>query len=147
MKAYFETSAADVDASGVRLILVAHSGAGRQSVNGRVARIAGVLRARVLRARVLLTAAALCVACAAGCGPIQYAAQIDAATAKLAEARDANARWFAPFDYYYAEAHLAQARREAAEASYEEAITYAEIAERYSRRALRVALERGRAER
>jgi hypothetical protein len=89
----------------------------------------------------------LCLAHAFACGPIQYAAQIDAATVRLAQARDANARWFAPFDYYYAEAHLAQARREAAEASYEDAITYAEIAERYSRRALRVSIERRRAER
>jgi len=118
------------------------SAAGRLSVNGRVARIAGVLRAGVL-----LGVLALWLACAVGCGPVLYAAQIDAAAAKLAEARDANARWFAPFDYYYAEAHLAQARREAAQASYEEAIAYAEIAERYSRRALRVSLERGRAER
>ena len=97
----------------------------------------------MLRAGVL----GLCLVGAAGCGPVQYAAQIDAASARLDQARDANARWFAPFDYYYAEAHLAQARREAAEASYEDAILYAEIAERYGRRALRVALERGRAER
>jgi hypothetical protein len=107
-------------------------------VDGRASRIARALRASLL---------GLCLACGAGCGPVQYGAQIDAAAARLAEARDANARWFAPFDYYYAEAHLAQARREAAEASYEDAITYAEIAERYSRRALRVSLERGRAER
>jgi hypothetical protein len=85
--------------------------------------------------------------CLSGCGPVQYAARLDAAAAKLDEARDANARWFAPFEYFYAEANLAQARREAAEASYEDALSYAETAERYGRRALRIAIERGRAER
>jgi hypothetical protein len=111
-------------------------------VDALVPRIAGKLRAAVWSG---LWLALLGISSA--CGPVQYAAHIDAAAARLNEARDASARWFAPFDYYYAEAHLSQARREAAHANYEEAITYAEIAERYSQRALRVSIQRGRLER
>ena len=110
-----------------------------------MARIASKVRSWAAAGRVGL--ALVVAASAVACGPVQYAAHIDAAAARLDEARDANARWYAPFDYYYAEAHLAQARREAAQASYEDAINYAEIAERYSQRALRVSIARGRAER
>lgn len=84
---------------------------------------------------------------ASGCGPVLYESRIRAAEAKLVEAREANARWYAPYEYYYAEAHLKQARIEAAEASYEDAVSYAETAEEYGTRALRVTATRRRAER
>lgn len=100
-------------------------------------------RHRLLTACVLATL----VSIAAGCGPVLYESRIRAAEAKLAEAREANARWYAPYEYYYAEAHLRQARLEAAEASYEDALGYARTAEEYGTRALRVTTSRRRAER
>jgi hypothetical protein len=87
------------------------------------------------------------VVSSAGCGPVLYESRIRAAEAKLVEAREANARWYAPYEYYYAEAHLRQARLEAAEASYEDALSYARTAEEYGTRALRVTTTRRRAER
>jgi hypothetical protein len=53
-------------------------------------------------------------------------------------AREANARWQAPYEYYFAEAQYEQARLEAAEASYEDAIRYADTAQEYAARALRI---------
>lgn len=99
------------------------------------------LAACVLGALVSATAGA------SGCGPVLYESRIRAAEAKLIEAREANARWYAPYEYYYAEAHLRQARLEAAEASYEDALSYARTAEEYGTRALRVTTTRRRAER
>jgi len=92
----------------------------------------------------LLVAASLS---ATGCGPVVYESRVRAAERTLAQAREANARWYAPYEYYYAEAHLEQARVEAAEASYEDAIAYARTAEEYGTRALRVTATRRRADR
>ena len=72
------------------------------------------------------------------CGPVLFTTRIDAAERKLQQARDENARWYAPYEYYYAEAHLEKARTEAAEASYEDALRYARTAEQYSVRALQI---------
>jgi hypothetical protein len=102
--------------------------------------------ARLLVACALVVAAGAAPAIA-GCGPVLYESRIRAAEAKLVEAREANARWYAPYEYYYAEAHLRQARVEAAEASYEDALAYARTAEEYGTRALRVTTTRRRAER
>lgn len=82
-----------------------------------------------------------------GCGPALYTANIRAAEEKLQDARDENARWYAPYEYYYAEAHLKQAQFEAAEASYEDAIRYARTARDFSERARDIAQRRRRAER
>jgi hypothetical protein len=62
-----------------------------------------------------------------------------AAEHRLEGAREENARWYAPYEYYFAEVHLAKAREEAAEASYEEAIRYAKTASEFSERALEIA--------
>ena len=99
--------------------------------------------ARLLVACAVLAGAALTLA---GCGPVLYESRIRAAEARLVEAREANARWYAPYEYYYAEAHLRQARLEAAEASYEDALAYARTAEEYGSRALSVTTTRKRAE-
>ena len=104
--------------------------------------------ASALRGGAISCALALGLALAlGGCGPVLYESRIRAAEAKLVEAREANARWYAPYEYYYAEAHLRQARLEAAEASYEDALAYARTAEEYGTRALRVTTTRRRAER
>jgi hypothetical protein len=84
---------------------------------------------------------------ALGCGPALYTTSIRSAEEKLEEARDENARWYAPYEYYYAEAHLKQAQFEAAEASFEDAVRYARTARDFSERALDIAQRRRRAER
>jgi hypothetical protein len=84
---------------------------------------------------------------ASGCGPALYTASIRSAEQKLREARDENARWYAPYEYYYAEAHLKQARFEAAEASFEDAVRYAKTARDFGERALQIAQRRRGAER
>jgi hypothetical protein len=93
----------------------------------------------------------MCLACllawsVLGCGPTLYTVQFRAAEQKLELARDENARWYAPYEYYFAEAHLQQAELEAADASYEDAIRYAKTAEDFSVRALAIAKRRQRAE-
>jgi hypothetical protein len=85
--------------------------------------------------------------CAAGCGPVLYTANIRAAEQKLDDAREANARWYAPYEYYFAEAHLKQAKEEAAEASFEDAIRYAKTARDFSERALELTQHRRTVER
>ncbi len=92
-------------------------------------------RAGVTRAGLAVTA--LCVL-ALGCGPTLYTAHIRAAEQKLQKARDQNARWYAPYEYYFAEAHLREAQEEAADAAYEDALRYAKTAEEYSERALTI---------
>ena len=57
---------------------------------------------------------------------------------KLELAREENARWYAPYEYYFAEAHFQQSERLAAESAYEDAIRYAKIAEDFSGRALEI---------
>jgi hypothetical protein len=90
--------------------------------------------ARVLRASCLLALAAF----GAGCGPVLYTSSIHAAEQKLELAREENARWYAPYEYYFAEAHLEQSERLAAESAYEDAIRYAKVAEDFSGRALEI---------
>jgi hypothetical protein len=82
-----------------------------------------------------------------GCGPALYTANIRSAELKLQQARDENARWYAPYEYYYAEAHLRQAQTEAAQASFEDAIRFAKTARDFGERALEIAQRRRQAER
>lgn len=79
-----------------------------------------------------------------GCGPALYTVELADAERAFEEARTESAKTYAPYEYHYAEVHLQQARREAAEASYEDAIRYAGVAERYSERA-RIIASRKRA--
>lgn len=72
----------------------------------------------------------------AGCGPVTYTVDIQAAERSVASARARNASYYAPYELSYAEAHLAKAREEAAEGAYEDAIDLASIAEAYGKRAL-----------
>lgn len=77
-----------------------------------------------------------------GCGPTVYTAELLSAERKFDEATEENARFHAPYEYYFAEAHLAKAREEAAEASYEEAIRFAKIAASFSVRAKEITRRR-----
>lgn len=81
-----------------------------------------------------------------GCGPALYISSIRSAEQKLEQARDENARWYAPYEYHYAEAHLQQAREEAAESSFEDAIRYAKTARDFSERALSITQRKRQAE-
>jgi hypothetical protein len=74
-----------------------------------------------------------------GCGPTVYAMQVNSAAARVEEARALGADQLAPYEYYYAKAHLQQAQVEAAEASYSDAANYAEIAEEYANKAIQLA--------
>jgi hypothetical protein len=74
-----------------------------------------------------------------GCGGTYYASVMHGAATRLEQARAAGAERFAPYEYYYAKAHLEQAQVEASEASYSDAANYAETAEEYAAKAIEVA--------
>jgi hypothetical protein len=97
---------------------------------------------RLPRVWALISCASLVLA---GCGPTLYAMEIAAAERALEQAKTESARSYAPYELHYAEANLRKAKQEAAEASYEDAIRYADVAERYSHRA-RIIASRKRAE-
>jgi hypothetical protein len=81
-------------------------------------------------------------ACASGCGPLIYAANITPASRAVERARQADAATYAPYEFYFAEAHLHKAREEAGEAAYQDAIDYARIAEASAEEALEIARRR-----
>ncbi len=86
-------------------------------------------------------AAVLCVALASltGCGGTLYAINASSANTRLEEAKELGAEQLAPYEYYYAKAHLEQAQVDASEASYSDAINYAETAEEYAEKAVNLA--------
>lgn len=84
--------------------------------------------------------------CATGCGGVYYAANVSSATTRLEQARQAGAEQLAPYEYYYAKAHLEQAQVEAAEASYGDAAHYAETAEEFASKAIELSQAAHRAE-
>ena len=71
-----------------------------------------------------------------GCGSVYYTVSINAAQARLEQAREMGAETKSPFEYYYAREHLRQAQVEAAEASYSDAASMAETAETYAQKAI-----------
>lgn len=81
-----------------------------------------------------LTAASLVVA--AGCGPITYSLNSVEAERVVTAARAENAGYFAPYDLYFAEAHLDKAHEDAAKGQYEDAVHEMAVALSYGRRAL-----------
>jgi len=82
-------------------------------------------------------AAMVCVgAMQTGCGGVYYAVCINAAHARVEQARQMGAESSAPFEYYYAREHLREAQLHAAEASYGDAATFAETAETYAQKAI-----------
>jgi hypothetical protein len=82
---------------------------------------------------------ALCALGMTGCGGVHYAIAVNAAAARVEEARAVGAEQLAPYEYYYAKEHLEQAQVEAAEASYSDAANLAEAAEEYATKSIELA--------
>ncbi len=78
----------------------------------------------------------LALASLTGCGGTLYAINASSANSRLEEAKELGAEQLAPYEYYYAKAHLEQAQVDASEASYSDAINYAETAEEYADKAV-----------
>ncbi len=76
-----------------------------------------------------------------GCGNTLYAIQANSASSKVEEAKELGAEKFAPYEYYYAQAHLEKAQQEAADADYGDAVNLAETAEEYADKAIRLSRE------
>jgi hypothetical protein len=93
------------------------------------------MRARLFATGLFLAFAAL-AALSQGCGGVYYAAVVNGASARLEEAREIGAEQLAPYEYYYARAHLEQAQIEASEASYGDAIRFADVADEYANKAI-----------
>lgn len=82
--------------------------------------------------------------CCLGCGPIQYTTNLIAAESAIEAARDDNARWHAPYEFYSAEAFLEKAREESAQGQYEDAVRFADAAVSYGQRASQLARKRAK---
>lgn len=79
--------------------------------------------------------AGLCLGLSSGCGAALYTIDVIAAETVVAEAEHAGAPELAPYEYYAAREYLTEAHEEASEASYEDALRYAQIAGRLAREA------------
>jgi uncharacterized protein DUF4398 len=90
-----------------------------------------------LAAVVLLSAAIN----ALGCGGTLYALQVNSAASKVAQAKELGADKLAPYEYYYASEHLRQAMSEASEGDYADAKDFADIAEEYADKAIKLSKE------
>lgn len=71
----------------------------------------------------------------AGCGPGLYLSALRPAARALERARAAGAEEHAPYDYYFALAHLDKAREEAAESAFQDAADHARVARAHAERA------------
>ena len=79
-----------------------------------------------------------------GCGPTLYAVNASPAARVIEEAREAGASEHAPYEFHYARENLLKAREEAAEANYQDAVRFAELAEEYGTKARDLARRRMR---
>ena|SRR5688572_10617889 len=77
----------------------------------------------------------------AGCGNTLYAINANSAASRIEEAKELGAEKYAPYEYYYAKAHMEKAQEEAADADYGDAANLAEIAEEYAAKAIRLSRE------
>ena len=89
-------------------------------------------------AAVVLVAAAVVPA---GCGGALYAIQVNGASSKVAQAKELGAEKLAPYEYYYANEHLTKAMSEAAEGDYSDAKEFADVAEEYADKAIKLSKE------
>jgi hypothetical protein len=90
--------------------------------------------------RLSIVALGMATWCAStGCGGVHYAIVVNAASARVEEAKAVGAEQLAPYEYYYAKEHLEQAQLEAAEASYSDAANLAQEAESYANKAIELA--------
>jgi Domain of unknown function (DUF4398) len=71
-----------------------------------------------------------------GCGAVHYSIAVNAAAARVEEAKALGAEQLAPYEYYFAKEHLDQAQVEAAEASYSDAANLAIEAEEHASAAI-----------
>ena len=94
-----------------------------------------VMRTRLIASSLLVA----CLACVQGCGGVLYAASVNGASARLEEAREIGAEQLAPYEYYYAKAHLEQAQVEASQANYGDATSFADTADQYAGKAIDLA--------
>ncbi|MFO0677505.1 MAG: DUF4398 domain-containing protein [Polyangiaceae bacterium] len=89
-----------------------------------------------LRHVLAVSAVTTTLAFGTGCGGVYYAATVNAASSRVEEAREVGAEQWAPYEFYYARAHLEQAMHEASTASYSDAADYAETAEDFAVKAI-----------
>jgi hypothetical protein len=78
---------------------------------------------------------------AVGCGGTMYAIQASSAAGKVEEAKHLGAEKLAPYEYTYAREHLQKAQSEASQGDYSDAIDFAEVAEQYADRAIKLTRE------
>ena len=90
-----------------------------------------------------LAAAALVLAplLQTGCGGTLYAVQVNAAASKVEQAKELGAEKLATYEYYYAREHLTKAMSDAAEGDYSDAIDFAELAEEFADKAIKLSRE------
>jgi hypothetical protein len=79
---------------------------------------------------------ALVLLATTNCGGTLYAINASSAASKIEEAKELGAEQSAPYEYFYAKAHLEQAQVDASEAAYSDAVNYAETAEEYAEKAI-----------
>ena len=70
-----------------------------------------------------------------GCGLV-YAVKASGASSSLEEAKTLGAEELAEYEYFYAKEMLQKASEEAAEASYGDAIKFADVADEYAEKAI-----------
>lgn len=92
-----------------------------------------------VRAALVALALTLC-----NCGPVLYSVAIGDAAQLLEEARQAGAEREAPYEFHFAQEHLAKAREFAGEAEYQNAMDMATAAEENARQARDIARRRQR---
>ena len=79
-----------------------------------------------------------------GCGPTLYTVHLLPAARAVNQAEEAGAEEYAPYEFHYASEHLDKAREEAGEASYQDALHHAKVAEEYGVKARDMARRRMR---
>jgi hypothetical protein len=78
-----------------------------------------------------------------GCGPVQYLSTVSVDATKLvSEAKTANARMLAPYEYWSAVTYLHMAREKAGEADFEVSVDYGRRAIAMARKAIELAARR-----
>lgn len=87
------------------------------------------------------TCAGLCLATMTGCGGAIYAIKASSASSSLETAQALGAERYAPYEYYYAYEHLWKAMEEAATADYGDAIDFADTADDYAEKAIKLSKE------
>jgi hypothetical protein len=80
----------------------------------------------------------LCLASLSGCGGVIYSFKATSAASSLETAEALGAERYAPYEYWYAYEHLWKAMEEAATADYGDAIDFADTADDYAEKAIKL---------